>query len=128
MVDLSPGVSKINLAYFHFLFRITSSITFFAGVGLAYVALSRVKRLEDLAFSPMPSFDRLKNIENYALFKSRRREDHRIEEMERRTIALIEEQRMAKRMRANAEVHQVMEDLADLSFQLDDSDVEMEEV
>ena len=104
------------------------SFTFFEGVGLAYVALSRVKRLEDLAFSPMPSFDRLKNIENYSLFKSRRREDRRIEEMERRTIALIEEQRMARRMRANAEVHQVMEDLADLSFQLEDSDVEMEEV
>ena len=98
-------------------------------VGLAYVALSRVRKITDLALDPMPSFDRLANIEKYSLFKARRKEDKRIEELEKKTIALIKQKRIDKEARANEEAHQVMQDLAELSNLsiVDESDVEMEE-
>lgn len=77
----------------------------------------------------MPSFDRLANIEKYSLFKARRKEDKRIEELEKKTIALIKQKRIDKEARANEEAHQVMQDLAELSNLsiVDESDVEMEE-
>ena len=94
---------------------------------MAYVALSRVRKIQDLALDPMPSFDRHANIEKYALFKARRKEDKRIEELEKKTIALIKQKRIEKEARANEEANQVMQDLAELSNLsiVDEFDVEL---
>lgn len=55
-------------------------------VGLTYTALSRCKKFEDLAFSPLPYYDRMTRYFNYGVFKCRRTEDKRLLEFEKNTM------------------------------------------
>ena len=57
--------------------------------GLTYTGLSRVKRLQDLAFNPMPFVDRIKNIQNHQQFLLKRKEDERLSKLENQTLEEI---------------------------------------
>ena len=41
-------------------------------VGLTYTAVTRVRRLTDIAFSPTPTFERIKSIFRFARFRERK--------------------------------------------------------
>ena len=45
--------------------------------GLVYTAITRVRRLADLTFSPTPTFDRFKSVFRTARFREQRDEERR---------------------------------------------------
>ena len=45
--------------------------------GLVYTAITRVRRLADLTFSPTPTFDRFKSVFQTARFREQRDEERR---------------------------------------------------
>ena len=45
--------------------------------GLTYVAPTRVRRIENLYFDPMPTFPRLKSMAKTKVFAERRKQDER---------------------------------------------------
>lgn len=55
-------------------------------IGLTYTALSRCKKFEDLAFDPLPIHDRMVRYFKSGVFKCRRKEDKRLDEMEKNTL------------------------------------------
>ena len=55
-------------------------------VGLSYTAMSRVKRIQNLAFDPMPSLKRLTQFSNWKVFKERIEEDKRLKKLEDKTV------------------------------------------
>ena len=57
--------------------------------GLTYTGLSRVKRLQDLAFNPMPFVDRIAGIQKQKAFRLKRKEDTRLAALEATTLAEI---------------------------------------
>ena len=60
-------------------------------IGLTYTALSRCKKFEDLAFDPLPYYNRMVSYFKSDVFKYRRDEDNRLFEMEKKTLEEIEE-------------------------------------
>ena len=56
-------------------------------VGLSYTGLSRVKRLQNIAFLPMPDFVRLSRFAKTPIFKKRLDEDLRLKDLEEATLA-----------------------------------------
>lgn len=54
--------------------------------GLTYTALSRCKTLENMAFDPMPSLDRISGIKKHKLFKQRKLEEIRLQKIEDATL------------------------------------------
>ena len=59
--------------------------------GLSYVAMSRVKSLDGLAFQPMPTYERLTKFKERKFVKERLAEDSRLDELEKRTLPWIEQ-------------------------------------
>ena len=51
-------------------------------LGLSYTGMSRVKRIQDLAFDPMPCWKRLDSFSKRAIFKKRLKEDERLSDLE----------------------------------------------
>ena len=56
-------------------------------VGLFYVALSRVKELNMMAFSPMPNWQRMTSFMQKVEFKERLAEEQRLENLYKETLA-----------------------------------------
>ena len=60
--------------------------------GLAYTALSRAKRLEDIAFDPVPELARITSLQSGARVAERKAEDKRLSRMEVATLSTIPEE------------------------------------
>ena len=56
-------------------------------VGLSYTGLSRVRKIENITFMPMPDFVRLSKFSKGAIFKKRIMEDLRLKDLEESTLA-----------------------------------------
>ena len=59
-------------------------------VGLSYTGMSRVKRLEDLAFDKMPSWARLNNFCKRDIFQKRLAEDKRLADLEQAFLEVLD--------------------------------------
>ena len=62
-------------------------------VGITYTGMSRVRKFRNLAFKPMPNFDRLRRIQFLRMFKLRKKEDDRLKKLEVETIACLKSDR-----------------------------------
>jgi hypothetical protein len=54
--------------------------------GLTYTALSRCKTLENMAFDPMPGYERISGIKKHKLFIQRKKEEIRLQKIEDATL------------------------------------------
>ena len=60
--------------------------------GLAYTAISRAKKLDDIAFDPVPELGRITSLQNGASVAQRKAEDKRLGIMETTTLNNLPEE------------------------------------